>query len=626
VELDAAADRFASLGLTERAVAALAQRAGVALEAKDLPLAERVVARARVLLRASMNPMTETAVALVEAHVDLAAGRPADALRRAEAAAVAQGRALAPWADLDAAWVSAKALLALGREPEALAAYERAIETLERYRGGVPPDEYMAAFLAGRAGLYQEVVDLLVRRGDAARSFHYAERAKSRALVELLAGREAADGAGPRDEATARRVALLRERLNAIYRRLARPEGEGGTRSARACRRARHEASRIEGEVGRLLREGRLAGREAASLVGVDAPALEAVQAELDADTTLVEYFLTGDAVVTFVVTRETVRVVRRDARAQDLRAALTRFHFHLSKLDREDVVAPRLLHEATRANLALLADVLLAPVADALSTRRLVVVPHGMLHHVPFHALPLGEGWVTDRFEVLYAPSAAVWSWCRRARATGVGSPVVLGLPDEAAPRIADEAARVAALLRTPSLHLREDATFDRLREACRTARLVHVATHGMFRADQPMLSAVRLADRWVNLYDVYGLDVRAELVVLSTCESGIADVTEGDEILGLARGFLYAGAPALLASQWRVDDDATALFMEAFYEALEAGADAAAAHRRAIARTRETYAHPYYWAAFFLTGRPLAGSTRAASGSTSDEPLPRS
>jgi CHAT domain-containing protein len=126
------------------------------------------------------------------------------------------------------------------------------------------------------------------------------------------------------------------------------------------------------------------------------------------------------------------------------------------------------------------------------------------------------------------------------------------------------------------------------------------------MFRSEHPMLSSVRLADAWLNLYDIYDLDLNAELVVLSTCESGIADVTGGDEVLGLTRGFLYAGARTLVASQWRVHDAAAADFMEFFYRHYRARGDVAAAHKAAMAHVRARRPHPYFWAPFFLTGRP--------------------
>jgi hypothetical protein len=147
----------------------------------------------------------------------------------------------------------------------------------------------------------------------------------------------------------------------------------------------------------------------------------------------------------------------------------------------------------------------------------------------------------------VVYAPSAAVYAFCRGVRPEADGDPAVFGLPDERAPQIEGECRRVAQVLGTSRLYLRDEATFERLRREAGRARLLHIATHGMFRHEHPMLSSIRMADRWVNLYDLYGLRVRGELVVLSTCESGVANANGANEILGLTRGFLYAGAPAL-------------------------------------------------------------------------------
>ena len=230
----------------------------------------------------------------------------------------------------------------------------------------------------------------------------------------------------------------------------------------------------------------------------------------------------------------------------------------------------------------------------------------------------------MTDRFEVLYAPSASVYSFCGGRRKRAQGAPSVFGLPDRFAPQIEGEAHRVAEVLGSDRVFLGEQATLERLRQESRRARILHIATHGMFRHAQPMLSAIRLADRWMNLYDLYGMDVAGELVVLSTCESGVADVTEGNEILGLTRGFLYAGAPALLTSQWCVNDVATTEFMDAFYRHLMSEGDAATAHRAAMAEVREHRPHPYFWAPFFLTGRPVPGSTLPSDESIRVEETP--
>lgn len=615
-ELAQAQSVFQALGLVERVVGALLQRAGLAMDGGDLAGAGLRLREAQALEHADMNPLTRAGVHAVRARLALARGLPDEAAAWAGIALAGTGRALAPWAELDARWTLARAHVQGGQDDAALADYEGAIRALERYRMGVPPDEYMTSFLAGRSALYQEVVDLLVRRGDAILAFHYAERAKSRALVELLADRDARAPGPEADDASTRRIAYLRERLNAIYRRLAQVQAEPGQRGLRAAERALADATKLEDEVGRLLRSARVVSQSAA-LARVSAPSLADVQRDLEPGSALLEYVVTPGGLVAFAVTRDAFHVLRRaDATEASLRSMLQRLALQIARADQCVPGALPPSDPALAANLQALADVLLADILDDLpGVERLVVVPHGILHQVPFHALPLGDGVLLDRFEVVYAPSADVYRLCGAQPARAQGPAAVFGLADATAPRIADEARHVAALLGTDDVAVGADATFERLRSACCRARVVHIATHGMFRPGRPMLSSVQLADRWMNLYDVYGLEVRGELVVLASCESGTADVSGGDEILGLTRGFLCAGAPALLTSQWRVDDDATQAFMQAFYAALAAGEGAAAAHRRAALEARARTPHPYHWAGFFLMGRPVAAARPPAA-----------
>ncbi len=597
---------FEKLGLAERQGACLVQRALIAMREECDEEARRLLDRADVLLDPETNPLSAASVELSRARLHLKDGEPRLALRCVGRMRAASRRIHAPWLHVEAFRLMAWACMATEQLDEALVAYKHAIDELERYRGGVPPDEYMASFLAGHSALYEEIVSLLVRMGHAELAFDYTERAKSRALVDLLADRARGKMLEPRTSWSALRVAHLRERLNASYQRIFRHTTGREQRSARALQRARSQACELEEEMARLLREARLRDPEAASLVTVDTPNLKTVRRDLAPDTVLIEYMVTPTELLIFLVARDAYRVVRQEVSSDELRRLIQRFRFHLAKFDLRSGVAESVALDATRANLAKLAGHLLAPLADSLDARRLVIVPHGVVHNLPIHALPWGDGWVADRFEVVYAPSAAVYGYCSHRPVPAPGPDCIFGLPDDVAPEIEREVRRVARALDSDSVYVGENATLARLQEHAARARILHVATHGMFSPEQPMLSSIRLADTWLNLYDIYDLDLQAELVVLSACESGVADVTNGDEILGLTRGFLYAGARALLASQWRVNDETTAEFMDTFYRCLQESGDAAGALKDAMAETRARKPHPYYWAPFFLTGSP--------------------
>lgn len=608
-----AQEAFAAVGLEARRLGCLVQRAGLALREGHAADARRLVDEALAASGPEL-PLATPSIELLLAKLDARAGSLDAALVRATLVLEHVRGVHAPWLATEALRLAAKVKLARGETRDAIRLYEQAVDRLEEDRAGVPPDEYMASFLAGHAGTYGEIVELLARAGEVETAFEYTERAKSRALLDLLGRRDKRVRPGTFGE---RRIRYLREKLDALYHRMFRGEGERGSR---AILEAQREAEGLEARIARLLREARLHGAEPAETV--TAPGAAAIQASLEEGTALLEYVVTEGAIIAFAVTRDTVRAVVQDVPATEVTTLVQRFLFHVARFEAPAPPDNPFALKAARATLERLASLLLEPLLEGLTPKRLVIVPHGPLHKVPFHALPWQDGWASDRFDIAYAPSAAVHRLCR-TRPGARGPAAVFGLADAAAPEIDREARQVASFLKTDRVYLQGDATLARLRDVAADARVLHIASHGMFRWAQPQLSSVKLADTWLNLYDLYDLELSADLVVLSACEGGAADVTRGGEMLGLLRGFLCAGARALLASQWRVNDAATAEFMEVFYRNYRDGRGASGALRAAMAEIRLRRPHPYYWAPFFLVGRPwdLPGLSRAARGC--EEPL---
>ena len=153
-------------------------------------------------------------------------------------------------------------------------------------------------------------------------------------------------------------------------------------------------------------------------------------------------------------------------------------------------------------------------------------------------------------------------------------------------------------------------EATVDQLRKAAAESRFVHIATHGEFRTDNPMFSSIRLADSFLSVYDLYDFRLKAELVTLSGCGTGLSVVTSGDELLGLVRGLLYSGARAVLLTLWDVNDESTAEFMKCFYTKMAATDDKSDALRQAVQELRQSYPDVYHWAPFVLIGNPIPRS----------------
>jgi CHAT domain-containing protein len=264
------------------------------------------------------------------------------------------------------------------------------------------------------------------------------------------------------------------------------------------------------------------------------------------------------------------------------------------------------MLTETVKGHLYELYRMLVEPVRALLKGDHLVVVPHGLLHCLPFHALFDGRQYLIDSCTISYAPSARVYAFCQSRDDVPPNTSLIVGVDDPETPWISHEARHVAGVVENATLLLGPQATQAAVNELAPESGLVHIATHGVFRRDNPMFSSVRLADSHLSLYDLYKLPLQADLFALSGCGTGLNSIAAGDEGMGLARGLLYAGARSLLLTLWDVHDRSTALFMSCFYtELMRNRATKAAALRKAMLAIRDSSPHPYYWAPFMLVGR---------------------
>jgi CHAT domain-containing protein len=351
----------------------------------------------------------------------------------------------------------------------------------------------------------------------------------------------------------------------------------------------------------------RVEDREFANLEAAGSIDLETIRAALPEDAMLVEYYRAGDVFYVCLLSRGALEIVELGP-APALRRVLQLLRFQLSKfrLGPEYVrTFQQQLLEAANEHLHEFYRQLIAPIEQHLKAAHLIIAPHGFLHYLPFHALFDGERYLGDRFSISYTPSASVYYLCSTKDAPPPGGALVLGVPDPSAPHILDEVKAVASVLSNADVFTGDEATLEVLREKGAHCRLVHIATHGWFRQDNPMFSSISLGNSQLSLFDLYQLSLPAELVTLSGCGTGLNVVVGGDELLGLVRGLLYAGAQGVLVTLWDVNDQSTAEFMKLFYERLKTNPNKAQAVQYATAEIRKKYAHPFYWAPFVLVGK---------------------
>ncbi len=516
--------------------------------------------------------------------------------------------------------------------------YDRAMNGIDIVQSHLVMDE-RSSFLEDKGGVYKRAVILALKRGNYERALVYVEKAKSRVLGDYLRNNidirlRAGDQAG---EAILEDLARLREEQAWFSNIVYEAENEAGLSDTAIMRirsmapgQARQEMQKRERSIEHMLEQLQL--RLAGDLVSRSRPQwtdsiITKLWPKIEHTVLMLEYYLTEQDLYIFEITRDgiDVHIVKDAVPRLERLLSLWRVNLDLAARasgarDRPQAFAG--LQENCLGLLQRLYDLLLRPVASALeSCEHLTIVPYGMLHYLPFHCLFDGVQFVVERLDVSYLPSAALMEIChqrgQRAEVNRIPlkKSLVMGLSDGGRLAFAvQEAEAVAQQLGAPGI-LNQDATTTLLQEAGANSPIVHIAAHGLFRLDAPNFSHIKLADRQLSTIEVFNLDLSScTLVTLSACETGRAIVGGVDEVIGLGRGFLYAGAASLMPTLWKVDDASSAELMEMYYQALLSdygkAAALAGAQRAFLVRARTSIisyrVHPYFWAGFHLIGDP--------------------
>ncbi len=520
---------------------------------------------------------------------------------------------------LSHAWLLYQAHSGLGRLVEAhdrsLARthYLEAVSHLERVRTELRGEDLRLAFLQDKLKVYEDLIELSLEDGSdqsVREVFDLVERARGRALLDLMTG--ALDvrirATDPKDVQALEHLRALTEELNGLYTLLARDEGKLRKTPDLDDQALRLEAEHRERQIERLLRQLQVR-RAPSSVHDIPLIRLEDVQASLQEDETLLAYYTIEDEILAFVVTSDSVTLKRGLTSAAQVMDVADRLWAQMNRFayGPEYVEAHRTqLADLCSHHMEELYSQMIRPLAPFMRGRRIIVIPHGVLHYLPFHAFENEGRALIDDYEITYAPSASILRLCSTLHSRCSGHPLLIGVAAHGLPNVRREIAAIAALLPSAEILLDETATREGLRQACQNSNLIHLACHSVFRPESPLFSSLWLDDGWLSVHDVYNLELNADLVTLSACNTGISHVAPGDELLGLVRAFFYAGAASLVVSLWPVDDFSTAAFMEKFYASLQTGVSKASALRSAMLGMRAADAHPYYWAPFILLGAP--------------------
>ena len=636
--LDAAVLRFAELQLPEEQAAALAQRgraqallgqeaacaasldaAATLFAAQDHAVGLASVQLAQAELALAQGAVDTALLHGAQAHAAFQAAGHVDGLARADvigaqalwqsgqvdAAVAALARTLDSARQLQQVQVQVRCLTgqglieqAAGQREAAALAFEAAIELLEDQRRALPGDEFRSAFLTDQLRPYQERLRMALEDGDAAQTLAHLERYRARSLSERLEDRHPAGGAhDPEAEADQ----PLRERLNWLHRRLQRLQDDG-----EHSPRLQDELVQTERELLERARRRRLA-LPGGLQPGAHAFSAAPLQAALSPGDALVEYGRQGDELFALVVTPTQVQLMRHLASWAQVLQTLQSTRFQIDAL--RHGVAPvqqhlATLHTRTQARLQQLHRLVWAPLEEALAgAERVLIAPHAAMASLPFAALTSGGPALGERHLLALVPSARAALLGLQRQPAAARHALALG-ESLRLPQAAAEAQQVASQFGSGLALVGEQATLALFKQHAPQADVLHLACHAQFRSDNPRFSALHLHDGTLTVEGAEQLRLRAATVVLSACETGLADEGAADEMVGLVRAFLVAGAARVVSTLWTVNDEAAANFMQHFYSRLAAGEGPAAALQAAQALTRQTRPEAHFWAAFTLHG----------------------
>ncbi len=493
--------------------------------------------------------------------------------------------------------------------PNAEQNYLESINMLEEIWNLMKTEDIKTLYMGSNIFPYQAVIKLLFNSERGPDAFPYAERSKARSFLYLLGNKRINPKKGLHlslvkiEEELRQKMALLSMKIHDIEKRALNKRDSTGNLT--------EEFLRLKQQHGEILAEMRRNCSEYASFVSVNPLPVQEIQTLIanDGNTVLLEFYTTHEAAYLWLLDGKSIHAQKIDITQADLNKKILDFHTMVSNIT--------FGVETLEARASELYDLLLKPaLRDVKGKSTILLVPHGILHYLPFEALMTNGKFVMEQdLEIVYLPSASVYKYCRDKNRFKKEQFIAFGNPDGTLPFSGKEIQELKELYpKDTEIFKGEEAKESRLkRDYAPLPDILHFACHGGFNAGSPMYSALMLTpdtndDGRLEVHEIYGLELKpAYLVTLSACETNLGGIAPGDELIGLTRAFIYAGTSAILASLWKVDDYYTEKFMAAFYRALKTGSKIEALQTaRKVMMAEYKKRHPFYWSAFVLIGDP--------------------
>ncbi|NOX97479.1 MAG: CHAT domain-containing protein [Nitrospirae bacterium] len=518
-----------------------------------------------------------------------------------------------------------RAYLAQGKHEEAYQALKKSVEIMEkiRLRNKLDTDKYKRDFMGYQwKERYNWMIEASLTTNREAEAFNTIQMYKARALLDLLGGKKFNAKRKLLTEKEKEKRLLL-AKIDTLKGKIDQERqilGPGGI--TRVERTLKLEQSKYE----KLKEDIANSRQEIKSLENISPSGLKDVQKFIK-NFTLVEYFVATSMkknlkVFACIITKDNFTIQKINISQEKLKEKITQFReaiLQTSKSQRtlklEEVKGrkPKISQEKELSQE--LYNLLIKPVRPYIKTKIIYISPDNVLNYLPFQALQNKGRYLVEDYAIAYTPSASVLKFFLKNRRQNNNKERILafGNANLRDPRFKlvyaeKEVKKIARLFPQSRVFLGDEANEYTVKLLSGDYDILHFAIHGQLNPEEPMLSCLRLSpdkenDGYLHVREIFDLNLNASLVVLSACDTALGELTLGNEVVGLTRAFLFAGASSVISTLWNIDDEETSILMTDFYKNLKTMSKVEALREAQVAMIKRAKA-PYYWAAFGLFG----------------------
>jgi CHAT domain-containing protein len=493
--------------------------------------------------------------------------------------------------------------------------YMNSVSAIEKIRGKLSVDEFKSSYFRNKIVVYDRLIRLLIKMNKSEEAFQVSEKARSRAFYDILAGRKINyRGAMPGDLTQLEQ--LKRNEIEKLYK-LIQKEGSSPANYENASRQTdlreiRTALAQVQEEYEDILQKMKLENPEYKEIITAEPVRIQDLQSKIDKGSAIISYWVSEKELIIWFITNAQISRKIAGINRKELTAVVekTRNAIKSNSLKNSD------------AALRELSAYLIVPISSELkSVQNLVIIPNGCLNFIPFQALINETGqYLIDKHNITYSPSASIYLLNtgkeppKGSRFLGMALGDISVENNVGLPGTEDELKKIIPLFTDKLTTIGEKSTESYAKRNSGDFNFIHFATHGIYNYKQPLYSFLLFPpsdndDGRLNVWEVFEMNLHSKLVTLSACETGLGNLDQGDELIGLSRAFLYAGSSAVIVSLWSVADYPTAILMSNFYKYIR---DHSLEEALTMAQkdVLKQYPQPLYWSPFILIGN---GKTHA-------------